>query len=436
MTNSATPANSLLATIAHRATLALLAIALAAVAMLVRSWHDARATAEQLQSTLAAQQQTIAAATAREFARDAQAAKTLAQIAAAKQRVKTPAQAAAALASALPPLPLPVDIELPTLSGAATDAARQSASSHAPTDCVQHGTPRDAIRQDTSTAVPKNKNAPGVSAPDAPSQSFTPADASANPATKPQQTTRDTSAAASSSPTESLAAQIREVLQKIVPGRSPAATPCPSAPLDAAQGSAANANTQSAASASAPAHAAERIGDTMRRCRAARIKLPDAVNAEPASSAVNAAPGVAALPGAAVRTVKPAPGLTTLPHAAESAATVNAPERRGTRSHPACRPSVRSHASYSGGRPQASLRPARGLPRLPSEPSAAQSDLADERTKLTATAAERDAALKSAKGGAFWTRLKRGAEWFALGAATGASLAAAISQAQASEKTP
>lgn len=41
--------------------------------------------------------------------------------------------------------------------------------------------------------------------------------------------------------------------------------------------------------------------------------------------------------------------------------------------------------------------------------------------QLSAAENERDAAIKAAKGGAFWTRLRRNAKWFAIGAAAAAS---------------
>ena len=54
--------------------------------------------------------------------------------------------------------------------------------------------------------------------------------------------------------------------------------------------------------------------------------------------------------------------------------------------------------------------------------SAAQQDLADERTKEQALQRERDAAMTSAKGG-FWTQVKRGAKWFGIGALAGVAAA-------------
>jgi hypothetical protein len=47
----------------------------------------------------------------------------------------------------------------------------------------------------------------------------------------------------------------------------------------------------------------------------------------------------------------------------------------------------------------------------------ARDDLADERDKLAAVTKQRDAAIRSIKGGSFWSRLRRNLKWFALGAA-------------------
>jgi len=55
--------------------------------------------------------------------------------------------------------------------------------------------------------------------------------------------------------------------------------------------------------------------------------------------------------------------------------------------------------------------------------AAARADLRDQQTRSTALTAERDAALRAAKGGGFWLRVKRNAKWFTLGAAAGAGIA-------------
>jgi chemotaxis protein histidine kinase CheA len=250
--NSTSPA-SLLATLAQRATFVLLAIAVIAIALLTRSWRDARAATAHLQATLDAQQHTIAAATQRESARDTQLAQTLAQIAAAKQRVKTPAEAAAALASALPPLPQPIQIETPSATPPAPKSAENSEASAAE---AAGGTGGTNIHEWVSRAE---------------------------------------NSAASTIPTGS---------------------PAPPATLRI------------------PQQDLKPLYNELEDCRACQASL-----------------------------------------------------------------------------------------------AAVQSDLTDERTQLAATAAERDAALKSAKGGSFWTRLKRGAKWFAIGAATGTALGAIATHA-------
>jgi len=55
----------------------------------------------------------------------------------------------------------------------------------------------------------------------------------------------------------------------------------------------------------------------------------------------------------------------------------------------------------------------------------ARENMVDEQAKLVALSAERDAALRAARGGGFWSRLRRGTKWFVIGAAAGALAAAA-----------
>jgi len=57
--------------------------------------------------------------------------------------------------------------------------------------------------------------------------------------------------------------------------------------------------------------------------------------------------------------------------------------------------------------------------------AAAQSDLADEKTKTVALTKERDQALQIARGGSVWRRMGRAAKWFFIGAAAGAIAAKA-----------
>jgi len=56
---------------------------------------------------------------------------------------------------------------------------------------------------------------------------------------------------------------------------------------------------------------------------------------------------------------------------------------------------------------------------------ATRDNLADERAKLAALTVERDAAIRAARGGGFWSRLRRNAKWFVIGAAAGGLAAAA-----------
>jgi hypothetical protein len=55
----------------------------------------------------------------------------------------------------------------------------------------------------------------------------------------------------------------------------------------------------------------------------------------------------------------------------------------------------------------------------------AQGDLTDERQKTTALTRERDDALRIARGGSTWRRIRRAAKWFLIGAAAGAVAAKA-----------
>lgn len=56
---------------------------------------------------------------------------------------------------------------------------------------------------------------------------------------------------------------------------------------------------------------------------------------------------------------------------------------------------------------------------------ALQKDLSDEKSRSAALQHERDAAVTTAHGGTFLTRLKRSAKWFAIGIAIGAAAATA-----------
>jgi type II secretory pathway pseudopilin PulG len=54
--------------------------------------------------------------------------------------------------------------------------------------------------------------------------------------------------------------------------------------------------------------------------------------------------------------------------------------------------------------------------------AAAKQNASDDAAKIAALTTQRDAALSAAKGGTFWRRLRRNAEWFAIGAAVATAL--------------
>jgi hypothetical protein len=93
-----------------------IAAALLAAAFIADAWLTARKSSAQLRATLASQNTLLEHAAAREQQRNTQLAAALAEIAAEKKRVLTPQQAAEAIPSVLPPLPLPVRIQIPDLT--------------------------------------------------------------------------------------------------------------------------------------------------------------------------------------------------------------------------------------------------------------------------------------------------------------------------------
>lgn len=74
--------------------------------------------------------------------------------------------------------------------------------------------------------------------------------------------------------------------------------------------------------------------------------------------------------------------------------------------------------------PQADLKPlydaAQDCRACESQVATLNADLSDEKTQLVAVSQQRDAAIKTAKGGTFWTRTRRAAKWFVAGALAGA----------------
>jgi len=94
----------------------LLVAALIVIAILADAWRSARRDTAQLNSTIASQNTAMQQAEAQEKQADTQLSVALAAIAAEKRAVQTPQQAAQAIPTVLPPLPLPVSIQIPTLA--------------------------------------------------------------------------------------------------------------------------------------------------------------------------------------------------------------------------------------------------------------------------------------------------------------------------------
>jgi hypothetical protein len=138
----------------------LLAAALA-LALLADAWRSARHDSQQLAATLAAQNQAIQQAADREKQRDAQLAAALASIQSQKQTIKTPQQAAEAIPSVLPPLPLPISVNEPTLTSPLPPGETPSATISVPQpdlvplfdnlqDCRAAALQNDALQKDLS----------------------------------------------------------------------------------------------------------------------------------------------------------------------------------------------------------------------------------------------------------------------------------------------
>jgi phage tail protein X len=133
--------------------------ALIAAGLAADSWIAARRASLQLAAALASQNALLAQASDREHQRDAQLASALSQIAAEKRRIQTPQQAAEALASVLPPLPLPISVRLPDLTAAPTPSEPAPASVSIPqadlkplfdafADCSACALERESLKMD------------------------------------------------------------------------------------------------------------------------------------------------------------------------------------------------------------------------------------------------------------------------------------------------
>jgi hypothetical protein len=100
---------------------------LIALALLADAWRTARRDAAQLNTLVATQNAQIQQSEAHEKQRDTQLASALTEIAAQQRAVKTPQQAAQTIPSVLPPLPLPIKIDLPSLTSPANPETAEPA---------------------------------------------------------------------------------------------------------------------------------------------------------------------------------------------------------------------------------------------------------------------------------------------------------------------
>jgi hypothetical protein len=369
-------------------TLALFILSLAASALFIYSWLDARRSAAQLAATLASQQKIITAATSAQSARDAALTQSLAQIAALERQVQTPQQASAALAQSLPqfvdtttgsPLPAPLQfIPFPTTNSAtANSSAPQSQSSAA--NC-------------SPGSLPAGRQGPnlGTSAPCPPS------------ANSSQQGIASSGKSGSDQSSPSAAQQNVVILSGAKPrlpaGRDPVASPTTTATTTAS----------SVASSSAPS-------------------APAGPPSEPSPKA--GALSYLKSQIASVRSLTSPSTPSTPPHAPGELAT--------SHGNPSAQQGPPAGASAQAGNPPGPIPGSICIPPLDLKPlydsiedceacaaklTAAQSDLSDETVKFNAASAERDAAIKSAHG-TFWSRALTAAKWIAIGAAAGAVIA-------------
>jgi hypothetical protein len=426
----------------RHAVLFLLGVAIVALALLGRSWLDAHDAAARLQSTLAAQQKTITDADQRQSTRDAQLTQTLAQIAAAKEKVQTPAQAAAALTQAIPQLisglpggqtlPSPITIELPPATGAAissagksTDAAKSSSQkSSAANSSAQNGNAQSgagdvvaqfgaalasaansgsAAQNSANGSAPSKSSTQTNSAPAAPTGSITNSDSSVKPG------------AIIKYPWTALKLE----LTKLGIGH---------ATLNSANQSAAGASGNRSATTLTPAKTDLenlRGSSATQQGTTAGKNGPGSV---PAESAASASGNIATQPASNAKTNSLPTNVANAQGSSSSISTqINFTTQSGT--------DAQSNSSSTSGSaappaiirvPQADLKPlfdaVEDCEICQAKLAAAQGDLSDETTKFAAATAERDAAIAAARG-TFWTRARTAAKWIVIGAAAGAVLA-------------
>jgi hypothetical protein len=369
----------------RHAILFLLAVTLIALALLGRSWLDAHDASLRLQATLAAQQKTITDAEQRQSTRDAQLTQTLQQITAAKQKVQSPTQAASALPQAVSqliaagpngkPLPSPITIELPPTNSANTSSANSSAR-NANGDSVARVLEPGA--SSTNNSVSTIPNGPTTNAsPSTPTKKY--------PWTAIKLGLTKLGLAHASMPTKNAVPakgdlENREGTTGTQKGSSP---------------------QQSTSSESTAASSA---------------LINVAAQAKSASNAQTNSPPQGANTNANLN------GNLQTRDASNTTASANSATQTGsattTQNNSAPPPAIIRV-------PQEDLKPlydaVEDCQACQAKLAAAQGDLSDERSKFAAATAERDAAIRVARG-TFWTRTRTAAKWIIIGAAAGAVL--------------
>ena len=379
-------------------------------AMAFHAWLASHDDQLRLQATLAAQKQQLDAANDRERDRAATLNQTLAEIENLKRETQTPQQILRDLPQYLK-LPQPIAMD-------------------SPANVIQ---PSEAVQKKSEKGTGATGNSAGS-----------------------EQSGSATDVSPASTPSRSILSAMKEALQKKAK-RNPTAAGDESLP-DAANRSRSSSSaviqatpTSSMKSAAEiPAAKAEPLtsspsrllhaiteslhGNATRQPMNGRNPLDAASQNAPASSgaiqtATAPSPTSAAAPSEFVPDAD-GRGRSESPNFIRSA---NAPSTAPTATQAqAARASAASPATSTAEIPAADLKPlydyVQDCRACQAQLVAAKQNHADDTAKLQAMTRERDAAITAAKGGTFWRRFCRNAEWFAIGAATGAAAAAVATQ--------
>jgi hypothetical protein len=339
-------------------------------ALLAASYIESRADRARLAATIAAQNQIIAAANARELATSSALKTTLDQIAAIKQNAQTPAQIIAALPQSIP-LPEPI-----RLANSANPSARQG------TPSTESQTPPAPSNSHSNPPTNPATGAPVALAPSQP---------------------RGQSAAAPSMPTR--LSHLKSEIFHFAPRLATNSSPTP----------AANSNPQSEVTRTEVSQAEVTSGE---------VTQAESVHGEAPPSEISRT----------AEQGTPSPNFhadsnsdsISHPSAIPGANSNASPNSNPFAAPPSSAPSSATPASQDAILPAADLKPLfdyiQDCRACQAQLAAAQSILRDEQTRSAALARERDAALTAAKGGTLWRRLARNARWLAIGAAAGALL--------------